>query len=99
MHLLTHSLSLSPTCFTSLLASVVGDSDFECLSVLQEHTQDVKMVLFNPQREMLASASYDDTIKLWVGDEDDWYCADTLKGHGSTVWAVDFDSTGNRLGK
>ncbi|KAI8848951.1 WD40-repeat-containing domain protein [Chytridium lagenaria] len=68
---------------------VVDESDFECLSVLQDHTQDVKM--------LLASASYDDTIKIWRDDSDDWYCSDTLIGHGSTVWGVDFDASGDRL--
>lgn len=46
---------------------------------------------------MLASASYDDTIKIWRDDDDDWYCADTLQGHESTVWAIDFDPSGNHL--
>ena len=46
----------------------------------------------------MASASYDDTIKIWRDDEDDWYCSDTLEGHESTVWAIDFDKTGDYLG-
>ena len=47
--------------------------------------------------QLLASASYDDTIKIWRDDDDDWYCADTLHGHDSTVWAIDFDPSGERL--
>jgi hypothetical protein len=41
---------------------------------------------------MLVSASYDDTVKLWMEDpdEDDWHCVKTLsgegQGHTSTVW-------------
>ena len=46
----------------------------------------------------MASASYDDTIKIWRDDDDDWYCSDTLEGHESTVWAIDFDKTGDYLG-
>ena len=39
--------------------------------------------------QILASASYDDTIKLYLDDpSDDWFCAATLSGHGSTVWAL-----------
>lgn len=39
--------------------------------------------------QILASASYDDTIKLYVDDpSDDWYCATTLTGHTSTVWTL-----------
>lgn len=66
--------------------------------MLQEHAQDVKMVTWHPKLEILASASYDDTIKIWKEDEDDWYCADTLSGHQSTVWSIDFDATGDHLG-
>lgn len=78
---------------------VESDNDFECLSVLQEHTQDVKMVAWHPKLEILASASYDDTIKIWKEDEDDWYCADTLEGHDSTVWSLDFNAEGDQIGK
>jgi WD40 repeat protein len=48
---------------------------------------------------MIASASYDDTIRLWHEEEDDWYCMATLIGHTSTVWSLDFDSSGKKLGK
>ncbi|KAJ9077156.1 cytosolic iron-sulfur protein assembly [Entomophthora muscae] len=77
--------------------SVGSDGTFECLSVLQEHTQDVKMVVWHPQLDLLASASYDDTIRIWREDEDDWACVATLQGHGSTIWAVDFNQAGTHL--
>ncbi|RUO95960.1 WD40-repeat-containing domain protein, partial [Jimgerdemannia flammicorona] len=77
--------------------AVEADNDFECLSVLQEHTQDVKMVAWHPTEELLASASYDDTIKIWREDPDDWFCSDTLEGHSSTVWAIDFDQSGEHI--
>jgi WD40 repeat protein len=48
--------------------------------------------------QMLASASYDDTIRMWRADDDDWACCNVLEGHESTVWGVDFDSSGERLG-
>lgn len=39
--------------------------------------------------QILASASYDDTIKLYLDDpSDDWFCAATLTGHSSTVWSL-----------
>lgn len=66
---------------------------------MQEHSQDVKMVAWHPHKEVLASASYDDTIKIWREDDDDWYCSDTLQGHTSTVWALDFDASGDHIGK
>lgn len=38
------------------------------------------MVVWHPKGELLASCSYDDSIKLWVNDGDDWMCAQTLQG-------------------
>lgn len=46
---------------------------------------------------MLASASYDDTVKLWIQEDDDWACVSTLKGHESTVWDIDFTKDGTLL--
>ncbi len=71
-----------------------GDCEFECLAVLQEHSQDVKMVRWHPFEELLISASYDNTIRIWKEESDDWYCMDVLTGHLSTVWAVDFSPNG-----
>mmetsp|Transcript_15285 Transcript_15285/g.31427 ORF Transcript_15285/g.31427 Transcript_15285/m.31427 type:complete len:509 (-) Transcript_15285:233-1759(-) len=74
----------------------LASCEFECLSVLQEHTQDVKQVKFHPRglgaagQGLLVSASYDDTLKLWAEDGDDWVCAQTLVGHNSTVWSLAF---------
>ena len=49
--------------------------------------------------DILASASYDNTIKIYKEDETDhdWTCSATLSGHHSTVWIIAFDKTGNRL--
>ncbi|KAG5653573.1 hypothetical protein H0H81_012262 [Sphagnurus paluster] len=94
------------------------DSDFECMGVLMDHTQDVKCVAWHPTQEVrsytllpphppthpylhtqvLASASYDDTIKLYIDDpQDDWFCFATLTGHTSTVWCIAFSPCGAYL--
>lgn len=83
----------------------VGPSDFECLAVLQGHTQDVKMVRWHPHQNWLVSASYDDTIKVWAAEdpsEADWGCVQTINaagssGHTDTVWSLCFDALGNHL--
>lgn len=58
---------------------------FECLAVLQGHDGDVKSIAFGPSHnqwgegeEILVSASYDNTIKVWAEEAGDWYCAMTL---------------------
>lgn len=61
-----------------------SDGEFECIAVLHGHSQDVKNVKWHPTKEILFSCSYDDTIKIWQDDEDDWYCSHTLTGHTST---------------
>ena len=71
----------------------VEDDEWETIAVLTEHTGDVKCVSWNPQRELLASGSYDDTIRLWryVEGEDDWACVGVLEGSGGTVWEVSWE--------
>ena len=68
----------------------VEDDEWETIAVLSEHTGDVKCVSWNPERELLASGSYDDTIRLWrdVEEEGDWACVGVLEGSGGTVWDV-----------
>lgn len=69
----------------------LGDDDYETVAVLQEHEGDVKCVSWHPEEELLASASYDDDIRLWREDVDDWGCVAILRGHESTVWAVEWE--------
>ena len=72
----------------------LDDDTFETVAVLQEHDGDVKCVVWHPEEELLASSSYDDTIRLYREDVDDWVCVALLRGHDSTVWAVDFEPVG-----
>jgi WD40 repeat protein len=65
--------------------------------MLEGHTQDVKSLIWHPSEIVLFSASYDDTIKIWVDENDDWYCGDTLEGHVSTVWGLSLSEDGNTL--
>ncbi|KAI4186977.1 MAG: hypothetical protein LQ346_005583 [Caloplaca aetnensis] len=69
----------------------VGEDDFETVAVLKEHEGDVKCVAWHPEEELLASASYDDDIRLWREEVDDWGCVSILRGHISTVWAVEWE--------
>lgn len=77
---------------------VQAEAEFDCLSVLMEHSQDVKTVTWHPKEELLASASYDDTIKLYIDDPgEEWFAYTTLTGHTSSVWSLSFSPCGNYL--
>lgn len=43
------------------------------------------------------STAYDDTMRVWRADEDDWSCTATLVGHTGTVWCAAFNGDGSRL--
>jgi len=47
---------------------------------LWAHRQDVKAVVWHPFEDLLVSASYDDTIRVWAEDVDDWICIAKLTG-------------------
>ncbi|XP_044015397.1 probable cytosolic iron-sulfur protein assembly protein Ciao1 [Aphidius gifuensis] len=75
------------------------DDDYECASFITQHTQDVKKVKWHPHENILASSSYDNTVKLFMEDPTgvDWICTTTLSSHTSTVWSLSFDKTGKYL--
>jgi WD40 repeat protein len=72
-----------------------GEDEWETVAVLQDHDGDVKSVSWCPDNgngELLASASYDDTVRLWREDsEGEWECVAVLKGHNGTVWGLDWE--------
>ena len=67
---------------------------FYCIAVLNSHRGDVKRVKWHPNIELLVSCSFDRSIRVWVEDEDDWFCSEELMAHSSTVWDVSFDQSG-----
>lgn len=78
---------------TLWLWEVVDDEAFDLVTVLHGHQGDVKAVTFDPEpqfADLLASAAYDNDVKIWVEDGDDWICRSTLEGHQSTVWDCRF---------
>ena len=66
------------------------DDEMDCVSVLTGHTQDVKFVRFNPANNNLYSCSYDDTIKVWLFDGEDYVNINSLRAHEGTVWGLSF---------
>lgn len=80
-----------------------GDDEWETVAVLGEHDGDVKAVAWCPDTpgrnrrarhgvDVLASASYDNTVRVWREDGDgEWVCVAVLEGHEGTVWGVQWE--------
>ncbi len=81
-----------------------ADDEWETIAVLSEHDGDVKAVAWCsdvPGRsgrgrysaDVLASASYDNTVRIWREDGDgEWVCVAVLEGHEGTVWGLQWET-------
>ncbi|KAL2018632.1 hypothetical protein VTK56DRAFT_535 [Thermocarpiscus australiensis] len=88
------------------------DGEWETVAVLTEHDGDVKAVAWCPDlpnarggrrhysADVLASASYDNTVRIWREDADgEWVCVAVLEGHEATVWGVQWEPRPRRDGR
>ena len=58
-----------------------NSAEFDVVDVKHGHAADVKALAWRPPAgELLASCSYDDSVKLWASDGDEWACVQTLDG-------------------
>ncbi|KKA29559.1 hypothetical protein TD95_001684 [Thielaviopsis punctulata] len=81
-----------------------GDDEWETVAVLNEHEADVKAVAWCPDvpgrnarraysADVLASASYDNTVRIWREDADgEWVCVAVLDAHEATVWGLQWEA-------
>ncbi|MBD2727991.1 ribosome assembly protein 4 [Nostoc sp. FACHB-892] len=71
------------------------ENKFQELNTLEGHNSSVSSVVFSSDGQRLASASVDNTIKLW--DVASGKAVQTLTGHSSAVISVVFSPDGQRL--
>jgi len=68
-----------------------------CLQTLEGHSSGVRSVAFSHDSARLASASWDNTAKIWDVSRGGGECLQTLKGHSSGVRSVAFSHDSARL--
>ncbi|KNE68343.1 hypothetical protein AMAG_13002 [Allomyces macrogynus ATCC 38327] len=69
--------------------------DGQCLRVLEGHTAQVFCVAFHPQGHLLASGSFDETVRLWNAQTGE--CVRILPAHSDPVSTIDFSPDGTLL--
>ena len=71
------------------------NSPATCVATLEGHSDAVRSVAFHPTSPLLATGSWDTTVRLWLlsSDNSSATCVATLAGHSDAVRSVAFHPT------
>ena len=67
---------------------------FNLINTLKGHVEEIRQLAFSPDGQLIASASVDNTIKLW---QPNGQLLKTLYGHIEGVWSVAFSPDGKEI--
>ncbi|MGD2157755.1 MAG: WD40 repeat domain-containing protein [Anaerolineales bacterium] len=77
------------------LITTASSTTFQPISVLEGHQDAVRSVVFSPDSQILASGSFDKTIRLW--NISDGTLINTLEGNNEAIRGVAFSPDGSLL--
>lgn len=78
-------------------AKVFDTTKQQLVATLSGHTKKLSDVAFHPTADMLVTASYDATVKLWTPKDDGYGVGFTLDGFDDAVTSTSIHPTGNYL--
>ncbi|KAJ5569066.1 hypothetical protein N7450_011552 [Penicillium hetheringtonii] len=78
-----------------ILMSLLEKDWSSCLQILEGHRGTIFSVAWSQDERRLASASYDNTVKIW--DPTLGQCVSTLEGHSDSVNSIAWSQDGSRL--
>ncbi|GAB4276341.1 MAG: AAA-like domain-containing protein [Oscillatoriaceae cyanobacterium] len=72
----------------------VGANGHSPLHTLSGHSSSVRSIAWSPDGKLIATASYDQTVKIWKQNGE---LLDTLKGHSAGAYSVSFSPNGSYI--